>query len=52
MRILVAEDEFERAGSRAAVGALISRSREHSNGGRAGAPFVPLRGYVLAKPAS
>jgi DNA-binding response OmpR family regulator len=59
MRILVVEDEFERAGlhveplrrsafaaDRAAtpVDALISRPRQHLNDERAGAPTVPVRG--------
>ncbi len=59
MRILVAEDEFERAGplaerlrrsgfaaDRAAtpVDALISRPREHLNDERAGVSTVPVRG--------
>ena len=46
MRILVVEDEFERAGS---LTGRLWRPREHLNDERA-----PVRGvgYMLAKPAS
>ncbi len=51
MRILVVEDEFERAGP---LVERLRRSREYLNDEWTGAPTVPVRGagYMLAKSAS
>jgi hypothetical protein len=51
MRILVVEDEFERAGLHVEP---LRRSREHLNDEWTGAPTVPVRGvgYMLAKSPS
>jgi DNA-binding response OmpR family regulator len=51
MRILVVEDEFERAGP---LVERLRRPREYLNDEWAGAPIVPVGGvgYTLAKAAS